>query len=113
MGSYPNNCLNAVGTCLRKYAVFSGRANRSEYWWFIVFNWLGSGVLLLLDTYGIASSLFVLLMMPPYFAVHARRLHDINKSGWWQLIALIPLIGWLIVLYWVVQKGDAGSNRFD
>jgi uncharacterized membrane protein YhaH (DUF805 family) len=112
MNSCPNNFFSAVGTCLRKYANFSGRANRPEYWWFMVFSWLGNILLLMLDTHGSASAIFSLAMVLPSLAVHARRLHDIDKSGWWQLIALIPLIGWLILLYWVVQPSDFHRNRF-
>lgn len=110
--SCPNNFFDSVKICLSKYADFSGRANRPEYWWFMLFTWVVNLLLSSCIEHRFIAIIFSLSMILPTFAVHARRLHDINKSGWWQLIAIIPLIGWLILLYWVIQKSDAHRNRF-
>jgi uncharacterized membrane protein YhaH (DUF805 family) len=98
-----------------KYATFSGRARRKEYWMFILFYIITYIALLLIDvligTGGILCGLFALGTLLPSLAVGARRLHDINKSGWWQLLYLIPF-GGLVVLYFLVSKGTEGENRF-
>lgn len=98
-----------------KYATFSGRARRKEYWMFILFYIIAYIALLLIDvligTGGILCGLFALGTLLPSLAVGARRLHDINKSGWWQLLYLIPF-GGLVVLYFLVSKGTEGENRF-
>ena len=95
----------------KNYATFDGRATRSEYWYFILFNTIISIALLIIDeiaTGGILSIVYLLAILIPSIAVATRRLHDINKSGWWQLIALIPLIGLivLIVFYCTDSKED-------
>ncbi len=98
----------AVITCLTKYVEFDGRASRSEYWWFFLFQIIAIMVLsVVLPVLGSIASLVLLL---PALAVGVRRLHDIGKSGWWLLIWLIPLIGWLIALYWAVQPSQAETN---
>ncbi|MBK15379.1 MAG: DUF805 domain-containing protein [Chloroflexi bacterium] len=104
--------VQSVETCLKKYADFSGRASRSEYWWFFLFNILMGAVGSIADiillgeevgSTGIIQSLVTLGLLLPGLAVGARRLHDINKSGWWQLLLIasfliIPAI-YLIYLY--------------
>ena len=102
--------MTAVKTCFSKYVTFEGRAPRSEYWWFTLFNVVGQVVLLFV--YEPLSMLFALAVLLPGLTVTARRLHDIDRSGWWMLIVLIPIVGWLIMLYWEVQKGTNGPNRF-
>ncbi len=98
----------AVITCLTKYVDFDGRASRSEYWWFFLFQIIAIMVLsVVLPLLGSIASLALLL---PALAVGVRRLHDIGKSGWWLLIWLIPFIGWLIALYWAVQPSQAETN---
>ena len=93
----------AVSTCLSKYATFDGRASRPEYWWFALFGVLVSIVGSIIDatagTYVVGLLLGLALLLPS-LAVGVRRLHDTGRSGWWLLIAIIPLIGgiWLIVL---------------
>lgn len=99
----------SIKTCFSKYAEFSGRADRTEYWWFELFLLLlmiGAGMLN--DT---LTNLISLAVMLPSFAVGARRLHDVNKSGWWQLLYLIPIIGWIVLIYWSSQPGSE-PNRF-
>ena len=96
--------LQAIKSCLNQYAMFSGRASRSEYWWFFLFQVLALIVTSMLgDT---AYSIVALLLLLPALAVGARRLHDIGRSGWWQLLMLSG-IGYLLLLYWWVQPSEA------
>ena len=104
------NFADAVKTCFRKYADFTGRAARSEFWWFELFIIIAQAICgVLYRPLGTAFSLAVLV---PAFAVAARRLHDTDRSGWWLLLWLAPLIGWIVLLIWYCQRGTAGSNRF-
>ena len=97
-------------TCLKKYAVFSGRATRSEYWWFVLCEILILGIASIIsDT---LPGLFALALVLPALAVGARRLHDIGRSGWWLLLMLVPFIGGLFLLYWMVMPSQAGANAF-
>lgn len=106
---------DSVSTVLKKYAVFQGRAARSEYWWFVLFNVLASAVGAVLDQAAgtnAISMIVSLVLFLPSLAVGVRRLHDIDRSGWWLLISIIPLIGWIMLIYWTVQPSDGGTNRF-
>jgi uncharacterized membrane protein YhaH (DUF805 family) len=99
----------SIRTCFSKYADFSGRASRSEYWWWFLFLLLaGLAASVISDK---LSALLSVATVLPTLAVGARRLHDIDKSGWFQLLNLIPVIGWLILVYWAVQEGRE-PNRF-
>jgi uncharacterized membrane protein YhaH (DUF805 family) len=99
----------SIKTCFSKYADFSGRASRSEYWWWFLFLLLaGLATSIVSDKLSALLSVATLL---PSLAVGARRLHDIDKSGWFQLLNLIPVIGWIILIYWAVQEGRE-PNRF-
>ena len=134
----------AVATCFNKYASFSGRAPRSEYWWFYLFLFLGNVVSTTLDTLlidggpdsgGPITSLFTLVCVVPALAVTARRLHDVDRSGWWQaapaglgivgvltslagalILSMAALLAAVIItfllLFWLIQKGSTGPNRF-
>lgn len=109
--------MAAVKTCFRKYATFSGRARRAEYWWFTLFNFLVSLALGLFEeaVFGAVqplSSLYSLVVLVPGLAVGARRLHDIGKSGWWQLLWFVPIIGWVILIWWLATLGDEGANEY-
>ena len=100
----------SIKACFSKYAAFDGRAVRSEFWWFALFTFLVSaGAGMVSQT---LSGLFSLAVLLPSLAVGARRLHDIDKSGWWQLVSLVPLVGWLVVLYWYLQPTQPQANRF-
>jgi uncharacterized membrane protein YhaH (DUF805 family) len=107
----PLNFIQAVQTCLRQYANFRGRAQRPEFWWFMLFALLATLAASLLGE--IANALVTLALLLPGLAVSARRLHDIDRSGWWQLVGIVPMIGWVIVLYWYVQPSGPRPNRFD
>lgn len=100
---------------LENYANFNGRARRSEYWYFFLANFIASLVLGIVDSVigiQILSGLYSLAVLVPSIAVAVRRLHDINKSGWFLLVVFIPLIGaiWLIVLF--CTEGDRGQNQY-
>ena len=97
---------------LRKYATFSGRAPRSEYWWFVLINFLIALALALVDHSRMLLRLYMLAMIIPFIALHARRLHDTDRSGWWQLIGVIPVIGWIILLFFYVSPGTPGTNSY-
>ena len=109
-------------TPLRKYADFSGRARRAEYWWFYLFVIIAFVVASIIDNllglggsvgpYGMISALLGLAMLIPSLAAGVRRLHDTDRSGWWLLIALIPLIGAIVLLIFYVSEGTRGDNRF-
>ncbi len=114
--------MNWYVEVLKKYAVFEGRAGRSEYWYFVLFNFIISVVLSLIDhftgTYsntfdmGLLGSLYSLAVLVPALAVTARRLHDTGRSGWWMFISLVPLIGVIALIYFTVQDSDPGDNAY-
>lgn len=99
----------SISTCFSKYASFEGRASRSEFWWFFLFTVLVSAASGMVSE--ILSGLFSLGVLLPSLAVGARRLHDINKSGWFLLLWLIPVIGWIVLIFWAAQEGKE-PNRF-
>lgn len=106
---------------LKKYAVFSGRASRREYWWFVLFSTLVSIALMVADLalgtfsddagMGMLGGLYVLLVLLPSLGLSVRRLHDIGRSGWWLLISFVPLVGPIVLLVFACMKGTPGANR--
>ena len=99
----------SIRTCFLKYATFEGRATRSEYWWFYLFTGLVA-----VASHFVSEELslaFILATLLPSLAVWVRRLHDIDKSGWFALFIFIPLIGWIFVTVWSMQEGKE-PNRF-
>ena len=108
--------MDAVKVCFSKYAGFSGRARRSEYWYFMLFNLIVSVVLSvvegIIDMPGLLVGLYSLAVTLPTLAVTARRLHDTGRSGWWMLIQLIPLVGFIILLLWLVKAGAEAENAY-
>jgi len=133
--------MSSIKTCFGKYVTFSGRAQRSELWWYILFIWLVTAVL-----YGwmfsslaqsgmtafsadgsfdpeamnisfplvpmILATGFQLITILPSISVMVRRLHDTNRSGWWYWIALVPLIGIIVLLVFMISKGTDGENDY-
>jgi len=98
------------------YFDFNGRARRSEFWYYTLCYFIIAIALSILDgMLGFANmlaSLLALALLLPSLGVGVRRLHDIDRSGWWILIGLIPLVGWIVLIYWYAQPGTAGSNQF-
>ena len=93
----------SIRVCFSKYADFNGRAGRPEYWWFALFIIIASLAMSKLSpTLGGVFSLATLL---PSIAAAARRLHDTNRSGWWQLIAIVPLVGIIVLVVFLAQEG--------
>ena len=116
--------MNWYLAALKKYAVFSGRARRKEYWMFFLFNVIVTFVIIFSlgviegiagsnpeGGGGVLSLLYVLAVILPNFAVAVRRLHDTGKSAWWLLIGIVPLMG-IVILFFMVQDGQAGDNQY-
>ena len=104
------NFGQAISVCLSKYANFTGRASRPEFWWFFLFQILISIAASMLSD--VVAGLVSLGLLLPALAVGTRRLHDIGKSGWWQFIMLTG-IGLLVLIYWWVQPAGEGSNAYE
>lgn len=118
------NFIESIKTCFVKYTTFSGRAVRSEYWNFALFLIILSFVCGYIDSliagvsyweymdwWGPASVIYTITTTIPAIAVGVRRLHDINKSGWWLLLSF-TIIGLIPLLYWACKKSDEGDNKF-
>ena len=104
---------------LRKFADFQGRARRAEYWWFYlltIFVTVGITVVEAVGSDGGGTGLLMglafLAFLIPSLAVAIRRLHDLDRSGWWCLIALVPFVGGIVLLIWTCSRGTSGGNRF-
>jgi uncharacterized membrane protein YhaH (DUF805 family) len=107
--------MNYYFEVLGKYADFSGRARRAEYWMFVLINFGVAIVLGIVDAVvgtGVLNALYGLGVLIPSLAVSARRLHDTNRSGWWQLIALVPIIGWVIAIVFYATDSNPGTNKY-
>jgi uncharacterized membrane protein YhaH (DUF805 family) len=116
-GGAPMGFGQAVATCLRKYAVFSGRASRSEYWFWVLFRILVLIGLAIVDAVAfsavyVLSAIAALALFLPSLAVSIRRLHDIDRSGWWFFISFVPLVGQIVMLIFLCTPGTRGENRF-
>lgn len=127
------NFVEAVTSVYRNFVNFSDRAPRSEYWWFTLFSIIAAIVIGLIESAlglgqgtvttapgefsanfagGPLSMIWSLINILPGIAVSIRRLHDTDRSGWWLFIALIPLVGFILLIVWYATKGTAGVNRF-
>jgi uncharacterized membrane protein YhaH (DUF805 family) len=113
----------AVSTCFSKYATFSGRARRSEYWWFVLFQVVVLGIAAGLDNafhttfgsgmpYGWIYAVAVLALVVPSIAVTVRRLHDTGRSGWWWFLSLLCGIGAIILFIFCLIDGTPGPNQY-
>lgn len=110
--------------CMSKWITFSGRAQRSEFWWFALFYLIASIVFQVAMTVaaaggstagmviGLASLIPLIFLLVASISVSVRRLHDKDKSGWWYWISLVPIVGAILLLVWFCQRGTAGPNRF-
>ena len=99
---------DSVKVCFTKYADFAGRATRSEYWWFFLFILLVNLGLSLFSN--ALSGLFSLATVVPSIAAAARRLHDTNRSGWWQLIVFLPVVGMVVLIVFLAQDGKSETS---
>ncbi len=101
----------SLQVCVKqKHADFNGRASRSEYWWFVLAIIIGSILLSAIsETLG---AIFNLALLVPSLSAGARRLHDTGRSGWWQLIGLIPLLGWIVLIVLLALEGNAEDNKY-
>lgn len=122
------NFIDAVKSAYSNFANFSGRAQRSAYWWFTLFNFIvfivlalaegggsfnsGDGSVQFVVVGGLFSGIWSLVNFIPGLSLSVRRMHDLDKSGWWLLILLVPLIGAIVVLVWFCARGTIGANRF-
>lgn len=126
--------IDAFRSAFKNYVNFSGRASRGDFWWYVLAYVIGAVVLSILDRLlfgggsaemsmddgmmmysadaGVLTSLWILANIIPSISIGARRLHDIGRSGWLQLVVLIPLLGALYLLYLYVSEGNSGENRF-
>lgn len=114
--------MTAVRTCFSKYVGFSGRARRSEFWYFVLFTFLVGIVTSILDavlgtgyddtTGGLVNTLGSLVLFLPSLAVGVRRLHDTGRSGWWILIGIIPIVGWILLIVWYCTDTKPGDNQY-
>ena len=97
------------------YCNFEGRASRYEYWWFVLINFIIDCAASVLDSWiglAICSGIVSLALLLPGLGLAVRRLHDINRSGWWILLVAIPVLGWIVLLVWAAQKSDESANDF-
>jgi uncharacterized membrane protein YhaH (DUF805 family) len=107
---------------LRNYVGFSGRARRTEFWMFTLFNVVASIITQLVDRIlgwqdwsafaGPVTTLYYLAVLLPSLAVAVRRLHDTNRSGWWILLVLVPLVGFIVLIVFYAQAGNVGTNKY-
>jgi len=113
------NFQEAISSGLSRYIDFNTRSSRSEYWYWVLFVVILSivagiidSLLFSADSMGLLRGLVTLGLLIPGIAIGVRRLHDIDRSGWWYLIVFVPLIGALVLIYWFVQPGSPGDNEF-
>jgi uncharacterized membrane protein YhaH (DUF805 family) len=107
---------DAVKTCFSKYVTFTGRASRPEFWFFTLFIIILDIVVTLIDL-AIGSQILSLIvglgLLLPSITVTVRRLHDTDRSGAWWFIGLVPIIGWIVLLVFLVSSGTPGPNQYD
>lgn len=107
---------DAIRICFEKYACFTGRATRAEFWWWMLFTWIVAAVTSILTFLGTAGNviyyLISLALFLPSLGVAWRRMHDIGKGGGWYFINLIPLVGTIIWIIWCCKESEPFDNRF-
>jgi len=114
--------IEAVKSALKNYVNFKGRATRSEYWWFVLFQVVALAIPYMLmlgeisrGLMGLGTTLCVLIslaLLLPGLGLSFRRLHDTEHSAWWLLISLVPIVGGILLLIWTIQKGTDGPNKY-
>jgi uncharacterized membrane protein YhaH (DUF805 family) len=115
------NFGDSIKSGFNRYFDFSTRSSRSEYWWWYLFNMISTYAFVFLggalvnmgfEAGALLFGLWGLAMLIPTLAVAVRRLHDTDRSGWWLLIGLVPLIGWIVLIIWYVSRGTEGDNEY-
>jgi uncharacterized membrane protein YhaH (DUF805 family) len=101
----------SIAKCFAKYVDFKGRASRPEFWWFYLFTILLSWGSILVDKSQVLSMIVNLAVFLPVIAAGSRRLHDTNRSGWWQLI-MLTVIGIIPLVIWWASKGSDQDNQY-
>jgi len=104
--------FESIGNGFSNYFTFSGRALRSEFWYWYLFIFIFNIPLAIFGPFIPILNLLYLVIFFPTLSVTIRRLHDTNHSGWWQLLQIIPIIGFLALIYWFTKAGDISDNRF-
>ncbi len=114
--------MNWYLDALKKYAVFNGRSQRKAYWMFVLFNMLIAIALAIVDSMagtfdpesgvGLLGTLYALAVFLPGLAITVRRLHDTSRSGWWALLVLIPVLGLLVLIVFMVLDSHPGTNKY-
>ena len=113
----------AVKLGFQRYVDFSGRSTRAEYWWWGLFAVVVGSALIIADTLtgnsftfgrlgGLLETPFTLATIIPSLALSVRRLHDINRTGWWLLLWFVLVIGWIVLIVWATERGDKGPNKY-
>ena len=99
-----------------QYTDFTGRTTRKNFWMYVLCYWIlyiGLAIVsLIIQMEDVLTGLFALAVLLPSIAITTRRLHDVGKSGWWQLITLIPILGIIVLIYFTAQEGDKGANMY-
>ena len=115
------NFGDSVKSGFNRYFDFSTRSSRSEYWWWVLFNTIagyasiflsGAIVNMGIDAGALLVFVYYIATLIPTIAVAVRRLHDTDRSGWWLLIAIVPFIGWILLIIWYVSRGTDGDNQY-
>ncbi len=109
------NFGRAISSGFLNYVNFSDRTYRSEYWYWFLFVVLGQIVTAIVDSVigiQLTTGIFSLVVLLPGIAVGVRRLHDLDRSGWWLLLAFVPLVGTIVLIVWFCTRGTPGPNRF-
>lgn len=107
--------LNYYTGVLKNYAGFQGRARRAEYWYYTLTSAIISVVLNIIGLaigFSYLATIYSLAVLIPTLAVAVRRLHDTNRSGWWILIGIIPLVGWIVLIVFMATEGTRGDNKY-
>jgi uncharacterized membrane protein YhaH (DUF805 family) len=109
------NLFESIASGFRHYVNFRGRALRSQYWWWTLFVSVVAIIANVIQNATNIDWLFAVVALAlflPGLSVAIRRLHDTNRRGWWILIGLIPIVGWIILFIWYVSKGTEGDNNY-
>ncbi len=108
-------CIDYTIKVFKNYSDFEGRASKSEYWYFFLFNIIACFLLSIIDSllgFNFFASVYSLAAFIPGLSVSFRRLHDTGKSAWWLLVCLIPIIGWIVLLFFMTKDSEIGDNQY-